>query len=73
MPPKKSKKSPELKKLMGGPGYICYICDKKGCQMAYLHCNVAFHTHCDKHGICPNAPAPQNDDEQDLHRVGVGL
>ena len=41
--PKKSKKNPELKKLMGGSCYICYICEKNGCQMAGLHCNVAFH------------------------------
>ena len=35
MPPKKSRKSPELKKLMGGS---CYMCEKKGCQMwlAYI-------------------------------------
>ena len=65
---KKSKKSRELKKLMGGP---CYICEKKGCQMACLHCNVTFHAHCAKHDICPNAPAPQSDDEQDMHGVGL--
>ena len=35
--------------------------------MACLHCNVAFHAHCDKHGICPNAPILQCDDEQDMH------
>ena len=39
MPTKTSKKSPEHKKMLADP---CYICDKKGCQMACLHCNVAF-------------------------------
>ena len=68
MPPKKSKKSLALKKLMGSPCYICYNCEKKGYQMACLHCNVAFHALCNK---CPNAPAPQSDDEQDMHSVGV--
>ena len=68
---KKSKKSPELKKLMGGPCYICYVCEKKGCQIACLHCNVELHAHYDKHDICPNAPTLQSDDEQDMHRVGV--
>ena len=53
MPPKKSKKSLELTKLMGGS---CYICEKRGCQTACLHCNGAFHAHCDKHDICSNAP-----------------
>ena len=37
VPPKKSKKNPELKKLMGGP---CYICKQNGYQMAGLQCNV---------------------------------
>ena len=68
MPPKKSKKSPELKKWMGG---ACYICEKKDFQMACLHCNVAFHAHHNKHDICPNAPAPQSDDKQDMQGLEV--
>ena len=60
MPPKKSKKSLEPKKLIGSP---CYICGKNGCQMACLHY--------DKHDTRPKAPAPQNYDEQDMHRMGV--
>ena len=68
MPPKKSKKSPEIKKLMGNP---CYICKKKGYQMACLHCNVPFHAHCDKHDICPHGSTPQSHDKQNMHGVGL--
>ena len=41
--------------------------------MACLHRGIAFHPHCDKHDICPNAPAQDNDDEQDMHGVGPSL
>ena len=63
-----SKQIQKEPKVMGGP---CYICEKKGCQMACLDCNVAFHAHCGKHDICPNAPVAQSDNEQDMHRVGL--
>ena len=67
MPAKKAKKTPEEKRLLVGP---CHVCEKKGCQMACLHCGIAFHPHCGKHDIYPNAPAQDNDDEQDMRGVG---
>ena len=33
----------EKKKLLQT---ACHVCDKKGCQAAFLACNVAFHTRC---------------------------
>ena len=70
MPTKKAKKTPEEKRLFAGP---CHICEKKGCQMACLHCRIAFHPHCDKHDMCPNAPAQDSDAEQDMREVGPSL
>ena len=46
-PPKKSKKSPELKKL----GSLSTFAKRRGCQMACLFSNVVFHAYCDKHAI----------------------
>ena len=70
MPAKKAKRTPEEKKLLAGP---CYICEKKGCQMACLHCGIAFHPHCDTHDHCPNAPTQDGDDEQDMGGVGPAM
>ena len=70
MPAKKAKRTTEEKKLLAGP---CYICEKKGCQMACLHCGIAFHPHCDMHDHCPNAPAQDGDGEQDMGGVGPAM
>ena len=70
MPAKKAKRTTEEKKLLAGP---CYICEKKGCQMACLHCGIAFHPHCDMHEHCPNAPAQDGDGEQDMGGPGPAM
>ena len=67
MPPKKSKKSSGLRKLMGG---LCYICETKGYQMGCVHWKVAFHSWCGKHNICFYAPTPQRDDKHHMHGLG---
>ena len=50
-----SAQNKEKKKLLQN---ACHVCDKKACQAACLVCNVAFHTRCDPHDPCPNAPEP---------------